>query len=72
MKTRGRAVIYELAGIYLLYLSYQLFGNRAASTGGEFGLVIAFIILFVLLGVGFLSAGALIVHRGYKEKQMKA
>ena len=35
MKTKGRAIIYELGGIYLLYLVYQMYQNRMASTGAE-------------------------------------
>lgn len=71
MKTKGRSIIYELAGVYLLYLAYQMFQNRAASVGVEYGLVITFMILFLLLGLGLLTAGFLIVHKAWKEENKK-
>ncbi len=71
MKTKGRAIIYELGGIYLLYLVYQMYQNRMASTGAEYGVVIAAIVLFLILGLGLLTVGFLIVHRAWKEEQNK-
>ena len=54
MKEKGRAAIYSMAGIYLLYLAWQMFSGRAGSTGGEYILVWIGIGAFLVLGAGLI------------------
>ena len=48
VKTNLRSAIYEMGGIYLLYLAYQMFRNKEESAGGEYLAVIAAIIGFLV------------------------
>lgn len=62
-KEKGRAVIYEMAGIYLLVKAVNLFQNRAQSSGGEYGLILVFIALFIIAGIALIGAGMYIVKK---------
>lgn len=49
-----RSVFYGLAGIYLLYLAYELYGNLPEISGKEHMFCMIFMVLFVVGGVGIL------------------
>ena len=51
---RKRSVFYGLAGVYLLYLSYELFGNLSEMSGTEHTFCVLFTILFAVGGAGIL------------------
>lgn len=67
MKERGRAAIYSMAGIYLLYLAWQMFVGRAESTGGEYTLVWIGIGAFLVLGAGLIIFGFRIMKKNRLE-----
>lgn len=56
--SKKRSVFYGLAGIYLLYLAYELFGNLAEVSGTEHTFCIIFSVLFAVGGVGILIFAA--------------
>ena len=47
-KSKGRSAIYGMAGFYLLYTAYQIFQNRAESSGVEYVLILIGAAAFVL------------------------
>lgn len=51
---RRRSVFYGLAGVYLLYLAYELFGNLSEMSGTEHIFCVLFTILFAIGGAGIL------------------
>lgn len=54
-REKGRAAIYSMAGIYLLYLAYCMFRDRADSAGGEYTLIMAAMAAFVVIGIGLIG-----------------
>ena len=48
---KARLAIYTMAGVYLLFLAYNMFSNLSESTGAEYYIVIAACIAFLILGI---------------------
>lgn len=69
MREKGRAGVYALAGMYLLYLAYHIFESRAESVGSEVVLIWIFIILFGILGIGLMVLGGVIMSRIHRREQ---
>ena len=67
IKTNMRSAIYELGGIYLLYLAYQMFQNRAESAGGEYVTVLAAAAAFLVIGVGMICFGFYTMYKVRKQ-----
>lgn len=65
-KEKGRAAIYEMAGIYLLVKAYDLFLNRAESHGNEYLAVFIFIFIFTVVGIGLIVFGTYIMIKKKK------
>lgn len=51
-KDKGRMAIYSLAGVYLLYLAYEMFRAISSSAGSEKVIMIVFSVLFAVIGAG--------------------
>lgn len=62
-RRKGRSVIYSLAGIYLLYLAYGIFGGLSDLSGGEKTLLTVIMVLFAVLGVGMIAYSLRAVKR---------
>ena len=60
---KARMAIYSMAGIYILFLSYNMFRGINDSIGNEQILVFAFAIFFAILGVAMIT---ICTYRGYK------
>ena len=67
VKTNLRSAIYEMGGIYLLYLAYQMFRNKEESAGGEYLAVIAAIIGFLVIGIGMIAFGFYMMNKVSKQ-----
>lgn len=72
MRARGRSAIYSMAGIYFLYTAYQIFRDRAMSSGGEFVLLLVIAAAFLLLGIGFIWFGLYSMNKIRKEDRKAA
>lgn len=66
-KEKGRAAIYEMAGVYLLFNAVNIYKNRAESTGGEYILICIFIAFFIIVGLGMIGLGLYILRRKPKD-----
>ena len=64
--SKKRSVFYGLAGIYLLYLAYELFGNLAEVSGMEHTFCIIFSVLFA---VGILFFALRLFQKKEKEDE---
>ncbi len=67
VKTNLRSAIYEMGGIYLLYLAYQMFQNKEESSGGEYLAVIAAIVGFLVVGTGMIAFGFYMMNKVRKQ-----
>lgn len=50
MNPNARYTVYSLAGFYLIYLAYQMYGS-IADASSEKPLMVIFMVLFVVLGM---------------------
>lgn len=57
MNDKARAAIYMMAGGYLLYMAYQVFGLRMDNGGNEYTLMLIFSIVFLVFGMGLIAFG---------------
>lgn len=57
MNDKARAAIYMMAGGYLLYMAYQVFGLRMDNGGNEYMLMLIFSIVFLVFGLGLIAFG---------------
>lgn len=64
-KDKARMAIYAMAGVYLLILAYQMFGNLDTA-GDERMIMIVFIIIFVIVGGGMTILGIVSSYRNVK------
>ncbi len=55
-RDKARIAVYALAGFYLLYLAWQMYGGLAEA-GSDKPLMIGFIIFFVIVGAGLAGWG---------------
>lgn len=55
MNEKARAAVYAMAGGYLLYMAYQVFGSRMDHGGNEYTLMLIFSILFLIFGIGLIG-----------------
>ena len=68
-KSKGRSAIYGMAGFYLLYTAYQIFQNRAESSGVEYVLILIGAAGFVLIGAGMIGFGFYTIYQIRKKEQ---
>ena len=71
-KNRGRSALYAMAGFYLVYMAYQVFKNRADSSGGEFVAVMIGAAAFLIIGVGLMGLGLYMFYKIGKEQHEAA
>lgn len=69
LRDRGRATIYGMAGFYLLYLAYQMFGARADNNGSNYWMMVIFSVLFVIIGGGICFFSVSILRKCAKEQR---
>lgn len=62
-RNKGRMAIYTMAGFYLVYMAYTMFGSLGNSTGNEKILMVVFTIFFAVVGVAMIVFG---ITTGYK------
>lgn len=72
MKNRGRGALYAMAGFYLVYMAYQVFKNRADSSGGEYIAVMIGAAAFLIIGVGLMGFGLYMFYKIGKEQHEAA
>ena len=70
MREKGRAGVYFIAGLYLLYNAYQVFGFRNDNQGQDMMLMIIFSIIFLVAGLGLVIASFYIMKK-VKEKEQE-
>lgn len=66
-KDKGRAAIYAMAGVYLLYMAYQIFGSRMDNGGSDYTLMMIFCVLFLIFGIGLILFSIYMMKK--KEKK---
>lgn len=69
---RARAAVYLLAGVYLLYLTYSMFKDIGNSTGSEYVLMLVFLVLFAIVGVGLLVFSLYLNYDYTRKKSAEA
>lgn len=67
IKNKGRSAIYMMAGVYLVYIAYQVFKNRADSAGGEYVAVMLGAVAFFVIGAGMIGFGFYMFYKTGKE-----
>ena len=65
-RTRGRMAIYAMAGVYLLFMAYNLMKDLPTSSGNQKILMIVFMIFFAVVGAAMVIMGMV---KGYKLSQ---
>lgn len=65
-RDKARMAIYAMAGIYLLILAYQMFGNLETA-GDERVIMLVFIVIFVIVGGGLTVIGVVSSYRNVRE-----
>lgn len=68
MQNKGKAVFYAIAGGYLMYLAYQLFGSRMDDGGKNYMLSLIFSIFFAVAGAGILIYTAIMYQKMLKAE----
>ncbi len=63
MNDKARAAVYALAGIYLLYMAYQIFNSRMDQGGSQYTLMLIFSVIFLVLGIGLIVFSAYIMKK---------
>ncbi len=53
-REKGRMILYAVAGVYLLYLAYQIFQGRAEMSGNMIAVMWIVMAAFALFGAGIL------------------
>ncbi len=66
-KDKGRAAIYAMAGVYLLYMAYQIFGSRMDNGGSDYTLMMIFSVLFLIFGVGLIVFSIYMMKKNEKK-----
>ena len=55
MNDKARAAVYAMAGVYMLYMAYQVFGARMDNGGSDLTLMLTFSVIFVIFGLGLIG-----------------
>jgi len=69
-KENGRFAIYVLAGIYILYLAFQMFEGLSAADS-EKTIMIIFIVFFTVAGSALLGLGIWNIWKKAKESKQR-
>lgn len=64
---KGRAAIYAMAGVYLLYMAYQIFGARVENGGNEYTLMVIFSVFFLIFGIGLIAFSIYMMKKSEKK-----
>lgn len=64
---KARAGVYVLAGLYMLYMAYQVFSVRMDNGGNDFTLMIIFSIVFLLAGLGLIGFAIYMMKKNEKK-----
>ncbi len=67
MREKGSAAIYSMAGIYVLYMAYQIFQGLGTAEGSERVLMVVFMILFGVLGAGLIGLSLYMLYKFSKD-----
>lgn len=63
MRDKGRAAIYTLAAVYLIYLAYEVFRARMANGGEDYIWMIVFSIFFAAIGIALLVFSIILIKQ---------
>ena len=66
-RKRVRSVIYMLAGVYLIYLAYEIFKENTKSEGEGAVLYLIGAGAFLVIGLGLMGFGLFIMYQVHKE-----
>ena len=67
MKDKARAGVYLMAGLYMLYMAYQVFSVRMDNGGSDFTLMMIFSVIFVLAGLGLIGFSIYMMKKNEKK-----
>lgn len=67
-KLKARMAIYALAGVYLLYMAWNMI-KGLETAGTEKMVMIIFIALFAIVGLGLVLGGIYFTFKDNREKQ---
>lgn len=56
-RTKGRAAIYSMAGVYLLYLAYSMYKEMQINPADNGMFIMAAMVAFVVIGAGMIIFG---------------
>ena len=68
-KMRVRASIYPLAGIYLIYNAWCMYGEISSTSGNQQILMIVFSILYAVIGVALILLGISLLSKATRKKK---
>lgn len=64
---KARAGVYVLAGLYMLYMAYQVFSVRMDNGGSDFTLMVIFSVVFLLAGLGLIGFAIYMMKKNEKK-----
>lgn len=67
-REKGRLAIYAMAGVYLLFMAYQIFKYLPSSTDSSFVILVIAMVAFVIIGAGLIIFGLGRSYRLSKEE----
>ena len=67
-REKGRLAIYAMAGVYLLFMAYQIFKSLPSSTDSSFVILVIAMVAFVIIGAGLIIFGLGRSYRPSKEE----
>lgn len=71
-RERGRAAIYSMAGIYLLYLAYSMYKELTLNPGEGGGVfIMVSMAAFVILGIGLMGFALKMMKDSHKRDQLE-
>ncbi len=68
-RTKGRAAIYSMAGVYLLYLSYSMYKEMQVNPADSGMFVMAAMVAFVVIGAGMIGFGIKMMSDVHKKRK---
>ena len=70
-RSRARMAIYPMAGIYIIYQAHNTFREISVTSGNEQMLMIAFTILFAVLGLALIIFGLVGGYKNSKQSRQQ-
>lgn len=64
---KARAGVYLLAGVYMLYMAYQVFSVRMDNGGSDYTLMMIFSAIFLICGLGLIGFAIYMMKKNEKK-----